>query len=309
MPRGVRPVRQSGLLRCVWAWCVMTGLLVGCATKGTGDDLAEAVRNEDAFTGFVVGRLQEKLPDRPVRIVGRLSAEVGDKGGVSYQVNFDRIWNFCRRAGGQCRAEVDQYVSGTASSIAARVGVESQQIDRAALRIIVRPEAMVTQLREVGGADPAGRPVARHFVGGLWAVVALDYPKAIAPLTRRNLERLGITADEALDAGWRNTAATQRPLASVIQPPMPGKFGYLRDGDYEPSRMYDHAGWAEIANAMPGGLIVAVPARNLLLYGGGPSRQRVDALRMLAHELGRRSTAPLSPEVFRWTPAGWEVEP
>ena len=68
-----------------------------------------------------------------------------------------------------------------------------------------------------------------------------------------------------------------------------------------------HDDWAPLARAQKGVLVVALPAKNLLLYGADDSPAGLDALRLQARDLARRSPAPLTELLLRWTPEGWQA--
>jgi hypothetical protein len=62
-----------------------------------------------------------------------------------------------------------------------------------------------------------------------------------------------------------------------------------------------------LAKAHGGKLIVAVPATNAVLYIGDDAPVAIDTFRLLVKSVWARTANPLSTELLRWTPTGWEV--
>jgi uncharacterized protein YtpQ (UPF0354 family) len=145
-----------------------------------------------------------------------------------------------------------------------------------------------------------------HFAGDLWLVCVADLPSSVRVLNRGDLEKLGLSKDEAIALGRQNVSASLRPLNAVTQPLPPQGFGYIEDNEYESSRILLHGEWAELAATMKGDLIVAVPGDRLTVYGDSGRPQAVPAMAAFARYALDRMQRPISATLFRWTPSGWE---
>ena len=64
-----------------------------------------------------------------------------------------------------------------------------------------------------------------------------------------------------------------------------------------------------MAKAHGGTLIVAAPAKDVLLYSGDDKPEALDALRTLSADVMRRAPGALSSALLRWTPSGWQIVP
>jgi len=102
---------------------------------------------------------------------------------------------------------------------------------------------------------------------------------------------------------------TLPPLPEVARPARPGTIGNVAGDAYESSRLLLHEDWSPLASAQGGVLLVAVPAKDVVLYVGEDSAAAVDALRTLATQVGKQTPAPLSDFVLRWTRDRWVVVP
>jgi hypothetical protein len=98
-----------------------------------------------------------------------------------------------------------------------------------------------------------------------------------------------------------------RPLAEVTPIVPPGQVGTIT-GDYaEASRLLAHDDWAALSATLGGHLLVAVPAADTLLYTKGGVPGALQTLASMARATMGTSRHPVSDEVLRWTPSGWDV--
>jgi uncharacterized protein YtpQ (UPF0354 family) len=256
--------------------------------------------DETAFTTFALEKLQQALPLKSsAKVTGPLSIQLTGPDGESLgQANLDRVWAFCSRSRERCSAALNQYVAGIAGVVKDR----TQPIEKSMVRLALRPQPYIERARNATG----NKIIARPFAAELWLIAVLDFPRAIRPVIDTDLKKLGIAEDEVIALGRRNLAESLRPLSSVVQPIPEKAIRYLADHPYESSRLIFHSEWAEVAKGVGGQLIVAVPEPNSLLYGNGSTLEGVDAFRTFVLDATRKSQSPLSPTVFKWTPAGWE---
>jgi hypothetical protein len=87
----------------------------------------------------------------------------------------------------------------------------------------------------------------------------------------------------------------------------PGKIGYFTGDAYHSSRLALHDSWAPLAQAQGGKLIVAAPATDTVLYIGDDSPQVIATFRAAVEQVSLRLPHPLSTELLRWTPEGWDA--
>jgi hypothetical protein len=67
-----------------------------------------------------------------------------------------------------------------------------------------------------------------------------------------------------------------------------------------------HGSWRELARALDGKLLVAVPGADVVLFAkDGPGA--VEFLAGAARHLAQSNERPISTNVFRWTETGWKV--
>lgn len=176
--------------------------------------------------------------------------------------------------------------------------VPAATIDRGSVIAMVEPASAV---------DPTSRAIVQPIVGGLDLVCRVGRPPEARLMTDRDLAGLGLTLDAAIALARANVIAGLRPMSEVAPPVPPGEIGTIA-GDYaEASRILAHDDWAPLSQAMSGHLLVAVPAADTVLYTKGGVPGALTTLSAMARARMAASPRPISDEVLRWTPAGWEV--
>jgi hypothetical protein len=250
--------------------------------------------DETGFTKYVAKHLRKELPGQKVRVKGPLTLLVEQTN-----VNLDRIFLFCQRNPAGCAAEVATYVKSVADMRAGR-GTEPT---KESIRLIVRSAAYVRQVQQIPGAETGIK--VRELVEGLFAIPVLDRPRSTRLVTVEDHARLGMTADEVYEVGVANLRKILHPLPARAM--RRGEIGAVTSDYFAPGRLVLHDSWRQIAEAQQGVLIVAVPAADRVLYASDDSTEFIEALRTVVREVGKQSSNPLSEQLLRWTPSGWEV--
>lgn len=249
-----------------------------------------------AFTERVAGLLRAQLGDGAVQVTEPLTLKIGDT-----QANLDRVNTFCRANAAGCDAELARYVSAV-------VDMQKNAAlppTRAALRAVVRPTAFA----DGAAASMGGKSnfIRRPLVDGLVALVMLDAPRSARLVSEADAQALGLSVDGTYAEALAQLRRQLAPMATAARPVSPGRVGALEGDFYESGRVLLHEDWAPLARAQKGVLVVALPAKNLLLYGADDSPAGLEALRLQARDLARRSPAQLSDLLLRWTPEGWQA--
>lgn len=258
-----------------------------------------SVSERTAFTDKVAAMLRSRLTDKDVIVAAEpLTLKVGE-----LQANLDRVFGYCRANAQGCDDELRRYVQAVvdASSNAAAPAT------REALRLVIRPA-------DFGGrGSPAFNAKAaqlrRPFASGLVALPVVDGERSARLMNEGDCEKLGLSPEQAHEVALANVRTTLKPLADVAKPAQRGVIRTLEGDFYESSRVLLPGDWASLAQAQDGVLIVALPAKDVVLFGADDSAAGLDALRTLARDVARRSPAPLTDILLRWSPDGWQALP
>jgi uncharacterized protein YtpQ (UPF0354 family) len=274
----------------------LCGVLIVLWAMVYGPALAQGVpRGEAAFTEYVAAELRRELKDVAVAVKGPLTLALGNG---NMQANLDRIFTYCRNNVKGCERELAVYVKGVVETVRDQRAPPSKE----AVRILVRTRGYAESSPEMKeDLQP------RALAGGLVMLPAIDLPRTIRLLTKKDNEELGLSTDEVFTLGVANLRARLTPLMQVATVAQPGQIGHLSGDTYHSSRLALHESWSPLAKAQGGKLIVAAPATDTVLYVGEDTPPAIRALRTLAQKVMQGAPNPLSSELLRWTPTGWEA--
>jgi hypothetical protein len=279
-------------------------LLFSAALCG-GAHAQDVPKAKGAFTEHVAAQLRRELGDVQVAVKGPLTLTIhtpdADKEHTRYrelQANLDRIFDYCSENAKGCRREISTYVKGVAQTYKE----QAEPLSKESVRILVRTKDYV--------AGAAAQKVAlqpRDLAGELVMLPGADMTLTIKPLVDKDNEELGLSADEVFKLGLANLEKHLKPLMEVAGAAQPGQIGNFTGDTYHSSRLALHDSWAPLAQAQGGKLIVAAPATDTILYIGDDSPLTIKAFRAVVTKLAPTFPNPLSPQLLRWTPEGWEV--
>src|SRR5262249_3995174 len=101
-----------------------------------------------------------------------------------------------------------------------------------------------------------------------------------------------------------NSHGALAPLASLWHELPQQGIGTIRNGDDVTGYLSAPRDWLPLARQL-GGLVVAVPSVDTLIYARDSNPIDVDALATLARQMHAQASVPVSAQVFRWTEHGW----
>jgi hypothetical protein len=229
----------------------------------------------------------------------------GAEAPSEFQINLDRLWDFCVRDAGRCADVAADYVARTAATVK-EVGAP---IDISTLRVVVRSAAYVASLRrEMSAAGRGEEPVAGYVAGDLWWVLVADARQSARVVSVREVQQQNLGPRAAMEIGRANLGVLLAPLSSKVRPLPANGVGTIKGDYYESSRLLlDDDSWAQLAAAMKGRLLIAVPDPGVVLYADAKIPKSRAALVRLAREVAATSERPLSTAVLQWSPDGWKA--
>jgi hypothetical protein len=203
----------------------------------------------------------------------------------------------CAQGGANCDAAIHSYAQRAVSYMLDAIPLRRDQ-----LRIAVRSRAYLDNMNAQINSSPGF--VVEPLGGDLVSVCYRDLPAGRRPITPLDLAVLQLDHASALALCKLNS---QRSLAA-LSPQWKGLpkqgIGYIRAGDDVTGYLSTPEDWRPLAERL-GGLIVAVPSIDTLLYARGSSEIDVDAVVALAEHLQGQASSPVSAQVLRWTDGGW----
>jgi uncharacterized protein YtpQ (UPF0354 family) len=280
---------------CAKAVILATAVLASCART------APVPTDANGLTTYAAAAFSEALPEAKVTIKGPLLLAI-ESDPQSFAMNLGNVHDYCVREPQNCDRAMREFV---ANSVAA-LKETGTPVRRQDIRVVVRSSAYVEGALRTGTAKPEAKPIARSIAGDLWLVCVVDRSHGIGLLTGTQLEKLGLSEDEAIALGKQNVIAAIRPFDAVTKDLPANGIGYITGDFYDSSRFLLHDEWAALAKKMGGQLVVAVPATDFVVYGRGAEPIALDAIGAFVKEAAKKAQRPISVMLFRWVPEGWQ---
>jgi hypothetical protein len=217
--------------------------------------------------------------------------------GQTRSVGIGSVHAACTQGAASCDAAIHSYAQRAASYM-----LETAPLLRDQLRIVVRSRGYLESMRaQMGSSDGF---VSEPLVGDLLSVCYRDLPQGRRPIVPSDLTALQLDQPTALSACKSNSHGSLAPLASLWNALPEQGIGVIRNGDDVTGYLSAPEDWRPLAQQL-GGLIVAAPSVDTVLYARGSNPIDIDALATLAAQMQARAPVPVSAQVFRWTEHGW----
>jgi hypothetical protein len=276
----------------VLAWAVFALCVTGCASATHDEIIVQTLDSPAAFTARVATMLRERLPGKNVEVQSDLTLVVADAG----QWNLDRIFAFCQRVPARCGAVAE----GSVDRMVKLLRQQSHPVTIAQLRLLVRPEDTLENF------PPNLHPLTKPLFDGLLLILASDQGSGYGYLQADVLGKLNLTEEKAFEIAANNTRASLQSTRNIAEL-RPGQLLPLSGGEDESGRLALHDDWAEYVARTHSTLLLAIPSSELAVVGNGFSQLDVRAVAAFVARAYATAERPISPDVFRWTPSGWEV--
>jgi hypothetical protein len=285
-------------LRALLLAATLAAAPAAAALQGTGKG--------GAFTQKMADRFRAAAPaGAEVRITGplELSLRSGAAGSEPYVIGIGGIWRGCVREPAGCEAATSHFIAQT---LLVATEAAPPPFTRAHLRLAVRGRPYCEAIGQAAanhGGD-ANSLLMRDMAPDLCMIVMVEYAERRRGLNVSDLGPLGLSAEEA----WRTAQAQtlgDLPRPGTLEGLESGRILALSDTEYAPSLLLDAEGWRAIA-ASRGGVIVAVPADNLLVVAH-PQVTDLAGLKRSIREAFEAADRGVSPNLYRWTAQGWSV--
>jgi hypothetical protein len=271
----------------------VAALLIGLPGAALSDDL----------TDRAVAALNDTLPGSTISIDDPRTLTVRLKSDTKFSVYLDNIARVCRGDMATCQRAIDEFAHKIAATIAASGSVRQ----RTDLRAVVREESYVDGLAAMmKQASTQTTIVARPLVGHLVEVCYFDRAEAMSPASDIDIAALDLDRAQAFTQCESNVHAKLPPLAvsAIISD---RGIGILGGDAYASSYFIFHDEWKTLAAKFHGPLLVSVPESTAVLIAEEIDPQSASVLSSIAAKGMKKAQQPISAEVLRWTPSGWDV--
>lgn len=245
------------------------------------------------FTARFVKALTVASPATKVTVKGPLELQVEPQGRSSQSVFLDNAYRMYLQDPKTIEEVLKRYVAST---------LESQQyqdqIDRSRVIPIVKDRGWLVEIArslQGRGLNSASENVFEEFADELVVVYAEDTPTSIRYLTGASLKESGLTQAELRPLAIQNLGRIlpeveihKGALVSMI----------TAGGNFEASLLALPDIWKDLERHVDGDIVVAIPARDLLLMTGSKTPGGIAKLRELAAKAYRDSSYQLTDTLF-----------
>lgn len=263
------------------------------------------------FAAYVEGRIRLYTKVPVVELTHRYALTVGQNLALSSQTASyaDESWvlNDLHRACAAAPGDCYRLVTDRVQDIAGQLNLTDGSIDKTTFRAFLDTSTLQLPGYVLNKQQPRSyMDVFRTPFGKFYEVCKpADVP---ARIIRPNLDALHMTADEVLTLCEANTRKMLGSPDAAYGAALPADgIGMAMGSLYESARLLFPDEFAGLSGSL-GGLLIAAPARNVIVYSkdGGPAA--VEALAARARAIKAQSgNAALSASILRWSKDGWQV--
>lgn len=162
--------------------------------------------------------------------------------------------------------------------------------------------AIVKDARYVSVLGDEGTPAPVRLAGDLWAVYAIDLPKATQALSLKIMDALGLHASDLPSLSIENL----KKLLPTIECLGDGPWFLISAGpDYSASLLLLDDVWEDMAGRVDGDVIAVVPSRDIVLCTGSRSPEGLQAIRRHAKDVVSKGHHVVSATLLRRVEGRW----
>lgn len=263
---------------------------------------SDELLSERAFTDRYVEQLVERAPTLEVSIVEPLQVQIdGDDGQNVFLSNAYTVYR-------NDAAALDEILARYVETIVESINEPERELTSTNLMPVVKDDQWVAEitatLRERGADPSAVDYYSEPLADGLVVLYAIDSPSSI-----RYVPRSEIVASKLVLSELRTVARDNlEPLLKDLELASgDGLYALFADGNYEASLLLVDALWTQDQFPVAGEIVVAVPARGVLLVSGTEEKRGLDALEKLTDQSYVESPYNLTRNFYRRAGDSWEL--
>lgn len=156
---------------------------------------------------------------------------------------------------------------------------------------------------EKAGVPEYQRPFTLRFAADLIVTYAFDMPGMFQMVTPADLDRLRLPVEGLREVALSNL---QREIPDIGMRQGQHVFQVVTGNDLEACVLLADELWDEWAQAFPGGIVAAVPSRDVLVVCDGQSAEGIAKLKeTIGHVFQKETTHALTKSLLQWKNRRW----
>lgn len=267
----------------------LAALVAAAPHKKAADDLPRRAK----------AAIEATLKDAKVTITGDRALRI-DIDGETLGVRLENLAKECA-----VPEACDDAIQAHADALKETLAYRSKEADaQSTLLLSIKLDAYIANVEKIQ-TSKAGHLVSRPLVGALNVVLVDDRPSAMRMINNKDLQDLKLEPEAAFDQAMQNLS--KLPTLEPVTPRSDVQVFLLHSEDgYCSSRILLLERWRERAKTVKGDLVMAVPAREVVLYTGTEEPGGLEMLQMGATHFVE-GTHGLDNRLYRLGEKGWEV--
>jgi uncharacterized protein YtpQ (UPF0354 family) len=260
------------------------------------EELEKASLTRDYFFSLCIEEIKTRFAPQQIDSDGAGKLQIVSAQGKKFTLFLHNLWIKCRNSAGTRSEVFEQHFA----AIAAMLDPDADPpVTRQNVIAIIKDDEYVAAY--CNQTDPAVR---EHLVADLWIVYALDLPKITTSLGESEMRELKITPEELRSLALTNL----RNILPETEQHGDGPWYMLTaGGDYTASLLLFDDFWSELQESVEGDIVVAVPARDVVLFTGSRSQQGIEMVRQKAREIVEGGDHVVSQTLLRRIAGKWSV--
>jgi uncharacterized protein YtpQ (UPF0354 family) len=209
---------------------------------------------------------------------------------------FLNLWSECEKSPDERAEIVDRYVRVLVPELE-----ESEAMSSTKDLVVLVRDVEYSNLVPAEDRDF----VTDHIVGDLWTILGVDSPESINTLTARKLAPFALDKRELIKVGLENV---EQMLGQMQFSPYGECFTLSCESiDYASTALLLDYVWEQAANLIEGDLILAVPARDTVLFTGSANVKGLQQLRDEVQYVFTTGHHLISETLFKRLNRGWKL--
>lgn len=259
------------------------------------DRIKRNATSRDALSLLIVKLLELRHADMEIKFVSEAEIKLTSKAGKSHSIFLHNIWSECERTPEERDEIVDRYLRVLAPV------EENEEPFRSEIVIpVIRETEYCQYIRESERSI-----LTKHLVGDLWTVLAMDLPESIRVMSAKQIESSGLDTEQLLSLGIRNL---DRLLGEISMDPYGECYVFSCENTVYASSilLLDHV-WKQAAELVQSEPVIAVPARDTILFTGVNNARGIEELRQEAAYVFRTGNHLLTETLLSRSGGQWKL--
>lgn len=264
--------------------------------------IAKAKITEEEFTIAYANAIQERLPNAKLKINGLMEVTVEiDESDSQYKNFLDNIWALCKDLPENrveiCNEYIDNFIESLNSPLS-----EDELPDPNLIVPVLKDDRF---LNSMPPQDDGTKPFfAEEFAGDIWITYAQDLGTRIMYVSESDFNDLGLSLEELQKRAISNLRNQLDEIRRYGEGPL---YMIRSGGTYETSLLLIDSIWEKQDELVPGDIVAAVPARDVLLFTGSESVEGLEQMRQAVDGISKQGVYLISKTLLVRKNGKWEV--